>query len=350
MRPSRTISWSSTIRTRIRASVITPAALHPKVRAALLVVLENLLRGADAVVLDDEVDLIVRVSEADQDSTSSGVADDVGERLASQDIERLFRFGAEAKRLTADHQVRLQVLRLAGRADEAPELREESAGGRPGQRESEDGLSHRLRGMDRQLPDIAQVGRDRLCHLLAIEDFVDLEAEREYGLLDPVVELGRDPLALLAKHLFTFGQAQVAMQLFQLVDHLPLALVEPCILDRDRDLVRERGKQPLLVRGVVAGFVSDSDHTDHVLANLEGNTHEFAHRWVPARLADAVGIVEDVVGDLRAAVGDHDPEDAGPHRYQPEVFVEARIGGLEALDRGDVHLLLAVDEADESER
>src|ERR1700680_4612335 len=101
--------------------------------------------------------------------------------------------------------------------------------------------------MDRKLLDITEVGGYRLGDMLALEDLVDLEAEREYRLLDPVVELGGDPLALLAKHLFPVGHAQVAMELFQLADHLSLVLVEPCVLDRDRDLVGERREQSFLI-------------------------------------------------------------------------------------------------------
>jgi len=60
--------------------------------------------------------------------------------------------------------------------------------------------------------------------------------------------------------------------------------------------------------------------------------------------------VEDVVGDLRALVRDHDPENARAHGNEPEVVVEVRVQGLEAFDRGDVHLLAAVEEADEAKR
>src|SRR5713226_7884596 len=117
--------------------------------------------------------MVARISEADQDPASSGVADYVGQGFASEDVEGLLRLSAEPKRLTADHQVRLQLLRLARLADETPELGEQAARGRPGQRESKNGLPHRLRRMDRQLLDVTQAGGDRFSDLLPLEDLVD---------------------------------------------------------------------------------------------------------------------------------------------------------------------------------
>jgi len=59
--------------------------------------------------------------------------------------------------------------------------------------------------------------------------------------------------------------------------------------------------------------------------------------------------VEDVIGDVGAAFGDHDAENAGPDRDQAEALVEPRVGGLEALDRGHVELVGGVEQPDEAE-
>src|SRR5216684_2357804 len=117
------------------------------------------------------------------------------------------RLRAEADRLAADDQVGLDRIGLADLAHEAPELRGQTARGGTRQGEGEDGLADRFRRVDRQLANLAQVGGDRVGHRLALENRVYLEPEREDGLLDAVVELGGDPLALLSEDLLAFRLA-----------------------------------------------------------------------------------------------------------------------------------------------
>src|ERR1700675_401369 len=94
VRPSRTISWSSTSMTRITCTAsgnrgqpradrqsallavmhlegaaqrfdLPAALLQPEMRAALLVVVQYLLGGAHAVVLDNQIDVVLGIAEAD---------------------------------------------------------------------------------------------------------------------------------------------------------------------------------------------------------------------------------------------------------------------------------------------
>src|SRR5207237_6252213 len=108
--------------------------------AALLIVLQDLIRSARPVILDDQVDVVVRVAEADQDPAGSGVPDHVGEGLPGQDVEGLLRLAAQPERFSAHDQVRLEILGLAELADEAAHLEKQAAGGGARQRQSEDCL------------------------------------------------------------------------------------------------------------------------------------------------------------------------------------------------------------------
>ena len=224
--------------------------------------------------------------------------DHVGEGLAGQDVEGLLRLAAQPERFSAHDQVRLEILGLAELADEAAHLEKQAAGGGARQRQSEDCLPYRFRGVDGKLPDLAEIAGDGLGHRLALQDRVDFEAKHEYGLLDPVVKLGGDPFALLAEDLLALRLAEVAMQRLELVDHAPLVLVEPGVLDRHGDLVGECGEQAFLVRRIAAWFVGHPDHADHPLADLQRNAQECAYRGMAAGLANPVRVMEHVVGDL----------------------------------------------------
>jgi len=163
------------------------------------------------------------------------------------------------------------------------------------------------------------------------------------------VDVGRDAFPLLHPDLLALGLVQLLVEPLQPADHLPLAFVEPGVLDRNRDLVGEGGEEAFVVRRIAARLVGDADHPNHLLADLERDAQEGADGRVSRRLSRAAGVVEDVVGDVGTALGDHDAEYAGPDRYQAEALVELRVRGLEPLDRGHVQLIGAVEKADEAE-
>ena len=56
------------------------------------------------------------------------------------------------------------------------------------------------------------------------------------------------------------------------------------------------------------------------------------------RVADASRVILDIVGDVRAALGDDNPEDAGTNRHTPEPITELRVGRSKSLHRDDVHV------------
>jgi hypothetical protein len=122
------------------------------------------------------------------------------------------------------------------------------------------------------------------------------------------------------------------MELPQLRDHLSLASIEPGIVDRHRDLIGEGREQALIVSDLPSLVVGDADHSDDRHAHPEGDAQEGADPGVPSGLPDSTRIVLDVVGDVRALLGNGHAQDAGADRHAPEPVVEAGVRRPEPFD------------------
>ena len=70
--------------------------------------------------------------------------------------------------------------------------------------------------MDRQLPNLAQAVGNRIGHRLTLQDGVDLEAEREDSLLDPIGDVPATP-QVVANGTFVETDHPVAGRLRQVV-------------------------------------------------------------------------------------------------------------------------------------
>ena len=171
------------------------------------------------------------------------------------------------------------------------------------------------------------------------EQRAESDADREDVLLDSIVQGTGDALAFAAEQLDLLRLGQALMELLELRDHSALALVQPGVVDSNGNLARERRQELLVARAVADLLVGDTDHPDHRIADSERDAEEAPNRGMSVRLPDAVGVVGDVVGDVRAVLSDHDPDDAGANCHLVERAVELRVR-IEASDGRHVHDLV----------
>ena len=164
------------------------------------------------------------------------------------------------------------------------------------------------------------------------------------------MKVGGDALAFLPQYSLPLHLVQLVVQQFEVVDQLSLVLVEPRIVYRHRHLVGKRREQALIVLRVSGRTVGHADHPDRVVAYSQRNTQVSTHRGMAIRLANASGVVEDVVGHDAAAFADDHPEEVRANRNRSEPVVEARVRGFKPLDCRNIHHVLgAVQQPDEAE-
>src|SRR5450755_4951645 len=128
------------------------------------------------------------------------------------------------------------------------------------------------------------------------------------------------------------------VELLEPGNHLLLMLMQHGVVDRDGDLVGECGQQTLVLGPVTLLLVPYADHPDYVVAHSERYSEKAPHAGVARWLASTRRVTLDIVGDVRAAFGDHDPEDGGTKRHAPEPLKELRIGRSKPLYRDQVHV------------
>src|ERR1019366_5902760 len=128
------------------------------------------------------------------------------------------------------------------------------------------------------------------------------------------------------------------LELLEPGNQLLLMLMQHGVVDRDGDLVGECGQQTLVLGRVTLRLVPYADHPDYVVAHSERYSQKAPHDGMARWLARTRRVSLDIVGDVRAAFGDHDPEDVGTKRHAPEPLEELRIGRSKPLYRRVVHV------------
>jgi hypothetical protein len=137
-------------------------------------------------------------------------------------------------------------------------------------------------------------------------------------------EGNRHALPLQRHKFIPLRLTQVLVKLLEPDNHLLLVLVQARVVDRHGDLVGEGGQEALVVGPIAFPLIRYPDHADHLGAQLERHPEKGPDVRMPRGFTHPYRVILDIIRDVRAAFGDHDPEDTGPEMAAApsEMFAE----------------------------
>ena len=127
------------------------------------------------------------------------------------------------------------------------------------------------------------------------------------------------------------------VELLEPGDHLLLMLIQPGVVDRDGDLVGEHGQQTLVLWPVTL-LLFPTPIIPITSSLTRSGTPRKPRTWGwPGWFARTRRVILDIVGDVRAALDNHDPETVGLSGMRLNRS-ELGSGGDKPLHRDEVHV------------